>query len=121
VLNGVESRYIKVIASASPVVRRSRDCISSKWWAAWITFSSKDIFDNDDPSKYSGLQLPSYILVCLAKGQSQEQIASRFPEDGELVGLWVSFLRRNHWAEKVDGRFSITPKGQAWIDKYERK
>jgi len=54
----------------------------------------------------------------LANGDSQEAIASRFPEDGELVGLWVAFLRNNQWAEKVDGKYSITQKGKAWIDKY---
>jgi hypothetical protein len=54
----------------------------------------------------------------LAKGDSQEEIASRFPEDGELVGLWISFLRNNHWVEKPDGRWNITEKGQKWIEKY---
>jgi hypothetical protein len=63
--------------------------------------------------------LPAYILKCLANDESQELIASRFPEDGELVGLWVSFLRSNHWVTKPDGRWIITNKGQAWIDKYD--
>ena len=78
--------------------------------------ASNDNLDN--PRNYSGLQLPAYILKCLARGDSQEQIASRFPEDGELVGLWVSFLRSNHWMEKSDGTWSITQKGQEWIAKY---
>ena len=78
--------------------------------------SMKDV----DPSKYSGLQLPTYVLQCLASGMSQEQIALKFPEDGELVGLWVSFLRGNHWLTKdKDGRWSITAKGHLWIKKYE--
>jgi hypothetical protein len=55
----------------------------------------------------------------LAKGEDEDVIATRFPEDGELVGLWVSFLRSNHWMQKLDGKVSITEKGQAWIDKYE--
>jgi hypothetical protein len=55
----------------------------------------------------------------LAKGEDQNIIAARFPEDGELVGLWISFLRSNNWMQKVDGKVSITEKGQAWIDKYE--
>jgi hypothetical protein len=55
----------------------------------------------------------------LAKGETQEEIASRFPEDGELVGLWVSFLRSNHWTEKLDGKWIITDKGQKWIEKYD--
>ncbi|MFL6424457.1 MAG: hypothetical protein ACJ70N_02225 [Nitrososphaera sp.] len=38
---------------------------------------------NVDPSKYSGLQLPTYILQCLASGISQEQIALKFPEQRE--------------------------------------
>jgi hypothetical protein len=63
--------------------------------------------------------LPAYILTRLAKGESQEEIASRFPEDGELVGLWVSFLRSNHWVEKADGHWKITDKGQKWIEKYD--
>jgi hypothetical protein len=50
---------------------------------------------------------------------SQEQIALKFPEDGELVGLWVSFLRDNHWLTKdKDGRWTITAKGHTWIEKY---
>ncbi|MFL6512983.1 MAG: hypothetical protein ACJ70X_08555 [Nitrososphaera sp.] len=73
-----------------------------------------------DPSKSSGLQLPTYVLQCLASGMSQELIALKFPEDGELVGLWVSFLRGNHWLTKdKDGRWSITAKGHLWIKKYE--
>ena len=73
-----------------------------------------------DPSKYTGLQLPIYVLQCLASGMSQEQIALKFPEDGELVALWVSFLRGNHWMTKDEnGRWSISQKGQDWIKKYE--
>jgi hypothetical protein len=51
---------------------------------------------------------------------SQEQIALKFSEGGELVGLWVSFLRSNHWLTKdKDRRWSITAKGHTWIEKYE--
>ena len=53
---------------------------------------------NLDLRKYSGLQLPIYIssTVLSNRHMSQEQIVLKFPEDGELVGLWVSFLRGNH-------------------------
>jgi hypothetical protein len=77
---------------------------------------------NVDPSKYSGLQLPTFVLQCLASGMSQEQIALKFPGDGELVRLWVSFLRGNHRLTKgKDGRWSITSKGHTWIEKYGRR
>lgn len=73
-----------------------------------------------DPSKYTGLQLPTYVLQCLEDGMSQDQIALKFPEDGELVGLWVAFLRGNHWMTKDnEGRWSITKKGLEWIRKYD--
>jgi hypothetical protein len=57
----------------------------------------------------------------MTKSESQEEIASRFPDDGELVALWVSFLRANHGVEKADGIWSITQKGQNWIDKCDAK
>jgi len=74
---------------------------------------------NLDPTGFTGLQLPAFILRCLASGMSVDQIALKFPEDGELVALWISFLRGNRWTTKDSfGNWSITPKGQQWISKY---
>lgn len=70
------------------------------------------------PANYTGLMLPAYILTRLAKGHSEQAIASSFPEDGELVSLWVAFLRSSHWMEKPDGKYIITEKGKKWIEKY---
>jgi hypothetical protein len=66
--------------------------------------------------------LPAYILKCLEAGFIEKEIAKKFPEDGELVALWVIFLYHNHWAikEPLDGsyRWRITEKGKNWIAKY---
>jgi hypothetical protein len=70
------------------------------------------------PVNYTGLMLPAYILTRLSRGDSERQIAAMFPEDGELVSLWVAFLRSSHWMEKPDGKWIITEKGRKWIEKY---
>jgi hypothetical protein len=66
--------------------------------------------------------MPAYILKCLEGGMSQQEIAKKFPQDGELVALWIIFLHGNHWADKepLDGgyRWSITEKGKNWISRY---
>ena len=53
---------------------------------------------------------------------SQEEVAKKFHQDGELVALWVMFLHGNRWAvkEHLDGgyQWAITEKGRQWISRY---
>ena len=53
---------------------------------------------------------------------SQQEIAKKFPQDGELVAMWVVFLQGNHLAAKdpmdVGYKWTITEKGKEWISRY---
>jgi len=53
---------------------------------------------------------------------SQQEIAKKFPQDGELVAMWVVFLHGNHLAAKdpmdVGYKWTITEKGKEWISRY---
>ena len=67
-----------------------------------------------DPVKLAGLKQAVYVMQCLAKGQSEEQIAIALNNDEQLVTMWVSFLRHNYWMIQEFGKWSITAKGENW-------
>lgn len=67
-----------------------------------------------DPVKLAGLKQAAYVMQCLNKGQSTEQIAIALNGDEQLVTMWVSFLRHNHWVIEESGKWSITAKGENW-------
>jgi hypothetical protein len=75
-----------------------------------------------DPHKLPGLMMPAYLLKCLTAGMTEYEIGSKFPEDAELVKLWLSYLYHSHWATKVplDGsfRWEITHKGKERISRF---
>lgn len=67
------------------------------------------------PFKLAGLKQATYISQCLAKGQDRAEVILSFGGDEQLVDMWISFLKHNHWVvEGTDGRWSVTPKGKIW-------
>jgi hypothetical protein len=67
-----------------------------------------------DPVKLAGLKQATYVMQCLVKGHSEEQIAIALNGDKQLVTMWVSFLRHNHWMTEESGKWTITAKGENW-------
>jgi hypothetical protein len=67
-----------------------------------------------DPVQLEGLRQAAYVMGCLARGHSDEEITRKFEGDEQLVDIWKSFLKHNQWmTESIEG-WSITPKGTMW-------
>ena len=66
------------------------------------------------PFKLRGLMQAVYVSECLCLGFTQEEIAGKFNGDTQLVDMWVSFVRHNHWVDYdiKTHRWSMTSKGE---------
>lgn len=67
-----------------------------------------------DPARLVGLKQAVYVMECLVKGQSEEEIVRTISGDEQLVTMWISFLKHNHWIAETNGGWSSTAKGVAW-------
>ena len=72
------------------------------------------IIDSSDPARLVGLKQAAYVMECLVKGQSEEEIVRTIGGDEQLVTMWISFLKHNHWITETMGGWSTTAKGVAW-------
>jgi hypothetical protein len=71
-----------------------------------------------NPLHLRGLNQALYILHCLGEGHSNEQIVQKFDGDKQLVDMWMSFVKHNHWIEKDRlGQWQLTEKGREWARK----
>jgi len=71
------------------------------------------IFHSTDPARLVGLKQAVYVMECLVKGQSKEEIVGTLGADEQLVTMWISFLMHNHWIAQTIGGWSSTAKGVA--------
>jgi hypothetical protein len=65
-----------------------------------------------EPCQLRGLDAAAYILESLARGETISEIAFKFNGDAELVKMWGSFLKHNHWMH-VDNLGNIVVTGRA--------
>ncbi len=73
-----------------------------------------------EPAKLLGLKQAAYISGRLLDGLSQKEISNVFDGDAQLVQMWMLFLKHNSWIRlSADGKWSYTPKGQAWVSRVE--
>lgn len=70
-----------------------------------------------DPVTLTGLKQATYVMRCLTRGQSEQQIANTMGDDQQLVRMWTFFLRHNHWMIKDGEGWSTTAKGAKWSRK----
>ena len=70
-----------------------------------------------DPMRLAGLRQASYVIECLSKHQSKEQVVLMLGGDEQLFEMWKSFLRHNRWMAETHEGWSITPKGAIWRQK----
>jgi hypothetical protein len=66
------------------------------------------------PWRLRGLKQAVFVSECLCRGETEDQITERFNGDKQLVDMWVSFARHNHWIEydTNKARWSKTLKGE---------
>jgi len=69
-----------------------------------------------NPLKLSGLKQAAYVMECLVRKESEEQIAGALGGDGQLVELWKSFLKHNGWMMQTPRGYSVTSKGAIWTN-----
>ena len=68
-----------------------------------------------NPLQLRGLKQAFYVLHCLEEGRSNEEIIQKFDGDEQLVDIWISFVKHNHWiAQDSLGQWRLTEKGRKW-------
>jgi len=69
-----------------------------------------------NPRALRGLEQALYILESLCEGEPENKIIEKFQGDEQLVTMWVSFLKHNHWLEfdTVTHKYVLTKKGLEW-------
>ena len=67
------------------------------------------------PSKLRGLMQAVYVAESLCIRFTPAEIAEQFNGDKQLVDMWVSFVRHNHWVkyDSRTNRWAMTAKGQS--------
>jgi hypothetical protein len=78
-------------------------------------FNINDI-KRTDPSKLHGLMQAMYIAESLCTKESVDEIVDRFGGDVQLVDMWLSFLKHNHWLyyEKEKRCWLMTQRGEQY-------
>jgi hypothetical protein len=67
-----------------------------------------------DPIKLAGLKQAAYVMGCLARNDSEQQIIETLDGDAQLFDIWKSFLRHNQWITETTEGWSVTAKGSMW-------
>jgi hypothetical protein len=85
--------------------------------------------DHTDNNCLTGLTGATYILKCLSKGYSKNQIIlEKFSGDRQLVSAWIEFLKDKNWVvekqakekEDEDGtNLKVTKKGKMWLNRFK--
>jgi hypothetical protein len=85
--------------------------------------------DSNNINRLTGLTAATYILKCLSKGYTKDQIYANFNDDIRLVSVWIDFLKDKKWIvqlKKEDGDdgvdrtdFKVTKEGKTWLNRFE--
>jgi hypothetical protein len=80
-------------------------------------------------NRLTGLTAATYILKCLSKGYTKDQIYANFNDDIRLVSVWIDFLKDKKWIvqlKKEDGDdgvdrtgLKVTKEGKTWLKRFE--
>jgi hypothetical protein len=67
-----------------------------------------------NPVKLAGLKQAAFVMGCLVRNDSEEQIVRMLGGDEQLFDMWKSFLKHNQWMEETTQGWSATAKGAMW-------
>jgi len=70
-----------------------------------------------EPGSLSGLKRAAFIMHCITTGQTKDEVMRTMGGDVQLVSMWISFLRHNHWITEAPGGWAVTAKGAMWNKK----
>jgi hypothetical protein len=69
-----------------------------------------------NPLSLRGLNQAIFIMRYIDLGKSKQEIVKRFNGDEQLVDLWISYMRHNHWLESNNtGGLKVTDKARSWL------
>jgi hypothetical protein len=67
-----------------------------------------------NPVQLAGLKQAVYVMECLVRNDSEEEIVRMLGGDDQLFDMWKSFLKHNQWMTESMQGWSITAKGAMW-------
>jgi hypothetical protein len=67
-----------------------------------------------DPVRLTGLKQAAYVMGCIVRNDSEEQITRMLGGDEQLFDMWKSFLKHNQWMTETMQGWSVTSKGAMW-------
>jgi hypothetical protein len=73
------------------------------------------------PIHLSGLNQAAYVMGCLLRNDSENQIVEMLGGDEQLYDMWKSFLKHNQWMTKTTEGWSATAKGTMWSKRVEAR
>ena len=66
------------------------------------------------PAQLVGLKQAAYVMGCLVRNDSEQEIVKMLGGDEQLYDMWKSFLKHNRWMEETTVGWSVTAKGAMW-------
>ena len=74
-----------------------------------------------DPTLLRGLAQAKFVSESLCKGDTEEIVIGKFRGDGQLVKMWINFLRHNGWIryDAVAESWSMTDKALTQAADYD--
>jgi hypothetical protein len=67
-----------------------------------------------NPVQLAGLKQAAFVMECLVRGRSEEEIVRMLGGDEQLFNMWKLFLKHNEWMVETFKGYSITAKGSLW-------
>lgn len=64
-----------------------------------------------------GLKQAAYVMGCLVRNDSEDQIIRMLGSDKQLFDMWKLFLRHNQWITDTKEGWAITGKGAMWSNR----
>jgi hypothetical protein len=71
------------------------------------------------PAQLSGLKQAAFVMGCLARNDSEDQIVRMLDGDEQLFKMWKLFVKYNEWVEESIQGWSMTAKGSMWSKRVE--
>lgn len=66
------------------------------------------------PAQLAGLKQAVYVMECLVRNDSKEQIVKMLDGDEQLYDMWRLFLKHNNWITETMEGWMVTGKGEMW-------
>ena len=71
----------------------------------------------NDPTKLRGFHQALFIIGCVCDGDKLDQIVAKFNGDDQLVKMWLTFMKHNHWLtyDEINDKWVMTERAKTQL------